>query len=588
MSIYAMGPRTVATAGEPVIALIYDDDAYVESAGLVGRRVAGRSFLEAYLAHGRFQELVTLIRRRSSTATMIETWRSRPVDGGPERSLRIIEQCSFHKTFLADPPATVIHAPQPPDWKLAWARQQAGTHAFSLTGVTHTLCSIDCVTMLREMVTSPYEPYDALICTSRAVVDMVRRVTGSYAEYLRSRFGGTAAPERSTIRLEMIPLGVDMERFRPARAEERALARNELGIADDEVVVLFVGRLAHHAKAHPFPLFRAASEAARLTGRRVHLVLAGWPPNPSVDASFHEGARQFAPEAKTSFVDGRDDKVRRQVWHAADLFVSPSDNIQETFGLAVIEAMACGLPVVATDWDGYRDLVADGETGLLVPAMMMEGATVGATSRYLIGELAYDHFVSECSQATVVDVPSIVAAVSRLVEDESLRRKMGAAGRRRAQELFAWPKVIAAYERLWAALDLERRRHAGRMGHDRPPWTGPDGPAVYPAPERSFAGYPSRMIDGPDRLIAGHRPAEAVEIVRSLALTNHARVRRPADARLLRAAIERVPCTVADLDRFLAESGVEPSVGRATVAWMLKYDLLRIEGAGRTAGGHEL
>ena len=180
MSIFVLGPRTMARDGEPVIALIYDDDAYVESAGLLGRRVAGRTFLEAYLAHGRFDELATLIRKRSSTATMIETWRNRPADGGPERSLRIVEQCSFHKVFLRDPPATVIHAPQPPDWKLAWARQQAGTHAFSLTGVTHTLCSIDCVTMLREMVTSPYEPYDAMICTSRAgEVDMVRRVTGS-------------------------------------------------------------------------------------------------------------------------------------------------------------------------------------------------------------------------------------------------------------------------------------------------------------------------------------------------------------------------------------------------------------------------
>jgi hypothetical protein len=73
--------------------------------------------------------------------------------------------------------------------------------------------------------------------------------------------------------------------------------------------------------------------------------------------------------------------------------------------------------------------------------------------------------------------------------------------------------------------------------------------------------------------------------VQSLALTNHARVRRPADSRLLRAAIERVPCTVADLDRFLAESGVEHGVGRATIAWMLKYDLLRVDGADRTAGG---
>ena len=73
--------------------------------------------------------------------------------------------------------------------------------------------------------------------------------------------------------------------------------------------------------------------------------------------------------------------------------------------------------------------------------------------------------------------------------------------------------------------------------------------------------------------------------MRSLALTNHARVRRPADARLLKAAIERVPCTVADLDRFLAESGVEHGVGRATIAWMLKYDLLRVADASRTAGG---
>ena len=46
----------------------------------------------------------------------------------------------------------------------------------------------------------------------------------------------------------------------------------------------------------------------------------------------------------------------------ADVFVSPSDNIQETFGLSVIEAMASGLPVIVSDWDGYRDTVVDGVT----------------------------------------------------------------------------------------------------------------------------------------------------------------------------------------------------------------------------------
>jgi hypothetical protein len=108
---------------------------------------------------------------------------------------------------------------------------------------------------------------------------------------------------------------------------------------------------------------------------------------------------------------------------------------------------------------------------------------------------------------------------------------------------------------------------------------------MYPSPERSFAGYPTRLLDGPDRVAAGPRAGEALEVLLALMLTNHARVRRPADAGLLLAAIERAPCTVADLDRLLADAGVEHGVGRATIAWMLKYDLLRVDGEDRTTGG---
>ena len=70
-----------------------------------------------------------------------------------------------------------------------------------------------------------------------------------------------------------------------------------------------------------------------------------------------------------------DPVLRFDVWRAADLVVSLVDNIQETFGLVIVEAMASGLPVVATDWDGYRDLVDDGRTGLLVPTTMVRGAS---------------------------------------------------------------------------------------------------------------------------------------------------------------------------------------------------------------------
>ena len=207
-------------------------------------------------------------------------------------------------------------------------------------------------------------------------------------------------------------------------------------------------------------------------------------------------------------------QTRRSVWHAADLFVSPSDNIQETFGLAVVEAMASGLPVVASDWNGYRDLVVDGETGFLVPTVMVDGATAGATARLLIGELTYDHFLAECSQATAVDVSAMAAALTRLVGDEALRRRMGEAGRCRAAEHFAWPRIIQAYEHLWA-------RPGGGAIRPKPswtddggrssPWRGPAGPAAYPAPERTFAGYPTRRLKGHDRVVPGAGAGDAVD-----------------------------------------------------------------------------
>ncbi|MGP0064237.1 MAG: glycosyltransferase family 4 protein [Isosphaeraceae bacterium] len=577
----------------PSVALVYDDDAYEErlsmpdrpgesgQTGLMGRQVAGQSFLDAYLTSGRWSELSALVRDRTSAGSLVRRWREHPTTRDGSRTLRILERSAFHQTFFPHPPATILHAPQPPDPEFAWARQWRGPHAFATSGVTHTLCSPQAVELLRSLVTAPFESYDALVCTSRAVTNMVLEVTGTYADYLRGRLGAETVSRPThafPLRLETIPLGVDLDRFRPAGREERVASRRSIGVADDEVAALYVGRLSHHAKAHPFPMFRGVSDAARATGRRVHLILAGWAAHPAVHAAFLDGARRFAPDVRTTLLDGRDPATRRSVWHAADLFVSPSDSIQETFGLAVIEAMASGLPVVASDWDGYRDLVAEGETGFLVPTMMVDGATAGATARLLIGELTYDHFLAECSQATAVDVPAMADAIGRLVGDETLRRRMGEAGRRRASEQFAWPRIIRAYERLWADQDAERSARLraegdGRGGPSR--WRGPDGPAAYPAPERTFAGYPTVRLDGRERVVASPGAADALDDLLAQPLTHHAPARRAPDPRLLHAALARTPCSVEDLDDLWSAAGVEYSIGRASLAWMLKYDLLR-------------
>jgi hypothetical protein len=298
--------------------------------------------------------------------------------------------------------------------------------------------------------------------------------------------------------------------------------------------------------------------------------MAGWAANPTIERAFRTGARYFAPAARVTFADGQSPAVRAAIWHAADVFASLPDNIQETFGLVVVEGMASGLPVVGSDWDGYRDLVVPGETGFLVPTRMVRGATAGATARHLFGGVNYDHFLAECVQAVCVDPEVAAEALTRLVADPELRRRMGAAGRRRAVEALAWARVIRAYEDLWAD---QRRALAER------PAATPTGPARYPAPEVSFAGYPTAWLSDADLVRATDGAAGRLTPLATMPLTNLIADRRCGDpeavGRVLRSADR--PRSVGDLAADLEEAGTDPAAARATVAWLLKYGLLRTE-----------
>jgi glycosyltransferase involved in cell wall biosynthesis len=603
------------------VALLYDDSAYVETvhrprefaadapAGLVGRQVAGREFLDAFLTHGTGDELTALVYNQASADSLVRFCEQHPSSRERRRRLQVVRMDAFLDAFFPRSPAPVLYTPCPPDPAFAWARRQHGPAAFALSGVTHTLCTVGAVRVLCEMVTGPYEPFDALICTSTSVVRMVRSLTGTYADYLRDRFGG--APSFRP-RLETIPLGVNPDRFRPAMPKDRAERRAALNIADDEVAVLFVGRFTPHAKAHPFPLFHGVAEAARQTGRMVHLVLSGWAPSQPMLQAYLDGLRAFAPGVPVSVVDGMDPDLRFGVWHSADVFTSLSDSIQETFGLVVIEAMASGLPVVAADWNGYRDLVADGETGFLVPTYMLREATADATLRLLLQGSNYDAFLAECNQTVAVDPAAAVQAYARLLSDPPLRQRMGDAGRQRVLERFTWQRVVRAYEELWREQDKERRARSNPSPQP-PPRSGEGeqearrasegmenvipapplrfgegvggrgcfsttGPACYPAPEETFAGYPTRLLAEDDLVETVPGSDHQLGLALSLPLIAYAGERRSSEENVLRALLVEAiqPRTIARLDAILERLGVEHQKGRATLAWMLKYGLLRI------------
>src|SRR5262249_27889204 len=156
------------------------------------------------------------------------------------------------------------------------------------------------------------------------------------ADYLRHRFGAQRMPMP---RMPVIPLGIDTAPYRITE-KARAKERKRLGIGPDDIAVLFMGRLSAHAKAHPIPMYLALQKAAQKTGKRLFLIPAAWSGHEPIQAAFADAAKLYCPDVHVLHVDGRPAEARTGIWAAADLFTSLVDNVQETFGLTPVEAMA--------------------------------------------------------------------------------------------------------------------------------------------------------------------------------------------------------------------------------------------------------
>lgn len=562
------------------VGLFYDDDAHLEpshtpgqasTAGvLFGRHVANSEFLVAYLNHGDWQRLVCVVSNQASSESLARRFFSHPRGQAARQGLDIVPLPNFQKRFFPASPVQVLHLPQPVDAEFAWVRQHQNPHAFALSGVTHTIALKGVMERFRELVTGPFEAYDTLFCSSQAAISVVRAVTDNYAAFLRERHGGTP---RARVRLVHLPFGVDTDKFRPASPEERLAERRQLGLGPDELCVLFVGRLSYFSKAHPFPMYRAAVEAARRVGCKVHFVLAGSADSPAILHKFQQAAREWAPEHRTTVVHAMPAEHRLRIWRVADVFCSLSDNIQETLGLTILEAQACGLPVVTTDWDGCRESVAAGQTGFLVPTRMVVGATLNGTSRHLLGETSYSEFLGETNQTVAVDAVAAAQAFERLFSDEPLRVRMGAAGRARILDQYTWPRVISQYQAVWRDQELVRREHATRAERSMV-----QTPVAFPDVEYSFSAYPTTWL-GPDARVVAAADAETqLAMMLQRPISNYLPKTRISDPLLLRALLEvaKTPCSLGMLETTAGFADSPLQRRRATLAWLLKYDLLRV------------
>lgn len=541
-------------------AIWFSPDGFDPAKGVNGRRMAGDSFLRGWFRHAE-----------------VEEWLAVTLSPSHEREFRAIAEAQrpgepvrverLEKARAIAPVGTIFFSG--PNFETeAWRRAVWGPTSYSICGITHTISTKAVMEGAFHLRASPQMEWDAVICTSRAVKAALETQLDMIDTFIADRFGGSIPPRAQ---MPVIPLGIDCDAFAPDPAAGAAL-RVELGIAQADSVALVVARLSPHEKFDPLPVYLALQRAQAGTGRRLHLILYGDFADAYGRHIFLEPAAQVMPDVTLHHLPHEGAARRLAALSAAEMFLFPIDNLQESFGIAPVEAMAAGLPVVASDWDGIRDTV-DGGAGIRVP---VTGARVehvtGTGLRYHGGVDNYVQYLSQLSAVTAIDVSRMAEAVRALMLEPDLRARMGAAGRARARSLFDWGVVVPAMQDLFVELAARR----WRADPARHPAISAAALPVAPSPAHYFAHFPTRALP---RAMRYRWSGGALEVARMWELRDYAATRRLFE-------LPSVVVAVAEALAALGEGGAEEisattgqSVARVErcLLWLMKYGYVEEE-----------
>ena len=447
-----------------------------------GLQVAISDLLKAWFRHGSTEKFPILIGNEQELQEINTLAAEANLD--PAR-LSILDR-RFPDQNL--PQFSTIFRAEPDTRNLLWQRQLTGNYAFC--GLAHAISGTEAGDVLQEYILAPSQAADTLICPSHAVKSAIQSFWTTYADYLAARFG---ARYQCPVQLPVIPLGIDLEKFATRiTPDKRAAQRAQLNIAETDITLLWVGRLSAAIKAHPLAMFQAAERAAILTGAKIHLVMMGYFIPQEAEPQFQKLASDICKKARVTFIAANDPRFPDGIWAAGDIFLSLIDNMQESFGLTPIEAMAAGLPRVISDWDGYRDSITDGEDGFLIRTTQPPpGMGLDLAAQILSTRETYGGFLAKTALTVAVDTEQAAARIAQLVTDKNLRATMAAKARTRAQSTYDWRHIIPAYENIWA--DQAARRTSSKTHF-------PSALPQLPDPYTMYATYPTSPLALSDKI----------------------------------------------------------------------------------------
>ena len=555
--------------------IFYEQEGYrVDLPKLMGRNAAGASFLRGLFRHAGSSEFSCLVREKEGGLAFNEVLSDvRPSGRGEALTWSNLQSLARSGGLFYPGPAIA---------ESAYHRLSACNEhdRWALCGITHTTASAGAMDAIADWITAPVQPWDAAICTSNAVKKNVEIVLQTQVDSLRERLGINKIVMPL---LPVIPLGINTDEFAYS-ANQRNAARSQLSADENTLVVLYVGRLSFHAKAHPLAMYQALERAAKETDKNVVLVECGWHANDYIKDAFSAGATLACPSVRVVTLDGRVASNRSTAWAAADVFCSLSDNIQETFGIVPLEAMAAGLPVIVSDWDGYKDTVRHGVDGFRIPTLAPQAGLAGDLAhRHALSLDSYDMYCGHSSSLVAVHPDALTQAFIQLFQSSDLRKQMGASGRRRAIEDYDWQTIIPRYEELWEEQTKIRLAARSARQQNAASAAGPAPAPVWAArldPTVAFAHYPTQQLRPSTQLTLTVPSATAalskLAEYSSLSMINYASFVSPTDGELksvLTSAEQHFPNSCAAEDLLIdIDPKRQPYVLRG-LAWLCKLGL---------------
>lgn len=220
-------------------------------------------------------------------------------------------------------------------------------------------------------------------------------------------------------RIEIHPFGIDATRFTPGREDE---LRRHYGIPLDAPTFVFVGGLdpAHHFKGLP-ELFQALD---LVKNEEWHGVIVG---EGSLRQSFEEMVATKKYAGRIHFAGSVSDEGLPKHYRMADFHLFPSTKRAEAFGIVAVEAAGTGIPSIASNLDGVRSVVLDGETGIIV---------------------------------NPGDIKGLSEAIQLLIDQVDLRERLGLSARKRVESTFHWEPLVSKLEQTYLSVVNQQSKRA--------------------------------------------------------------------------------------------------------------------------------